>query len=90
MRPPAAAGQPHHPPGPGDSQVPVLVSSDLSGMIMSGGQSNKLTTGILFQGILAFGNYYALFKLTRDYLILSKIYKAEKLLIERFSASFQS
>jgi len=45
---------------------------------------------LISQGILAFGNYYALFKLTRDYLILSKIYKAEKLLIERFSASFQS
>ena len=45
---------------------------------------------LYFQGILAFGNYYTLFKLTRDYLILSKIYKAEKLLIERFSSSFQS
>ena len=44
----------------------------------------------MFQGILAFGNYYTLFKLTRDYLILSKIYKAEKVLIERFSSSMQS
>jgi len=45
---------------------------------------------LISQGILAFGNYYTLFKLTRDYLILSKVYKAEKLLIERFSSSFQS
>jgi len=44
---------------------------------------------LISQGILAFGNYYTLFKLTRDYLILSKIYKAEQMLIERFSPSSQ-
>ena len=66
----------------GDVTQPM--SQIISGMMMSDGKSNKLTTLIFFQGILAFGNYYALFKLTRDYLILSKIYKAEKLLIERF------
>jgi len=44
---------------------------------------------LISQGILAFGNYYTLFKLTRDYLILSRIYKAEKLLIERYNPSFQ-
>ena len=37
-----------------------------------------------FQGILAFSNYYTLFKLARDYLILSKIYKAEQVLLDRF------
>ena len=45
---------------------------------------------LISQSILAFGNYYTLFKLTRDYLILSKIYKAEQMLIERFSPSLQS
>ena len=44
---------------------------------------------LLSQGILAFGNFYILFKLTRDYLILSKIYKAEQMLIEKFSPSYQ-
>lgn len=39
---------------------------------------------LLFQGILAFSNYYTLFKLARDYLILSKIYKAEQVLLDRF------
>jgi len=39
---------------------------------------------LISQGILAFSNYYTLFKLARDYLILSKIYKAEQVLLDRF------
>jgi len=39
---------------------------------------------LISQGILAFSNYYTLFKLARDYLILSKIYKAEQILLDRF------
>lgn len=45
---------------------------------------------LLSQGILAFSNYYTLFKLARDYLILSKIYRAEQMLLERFSPSLQN
>jgi hypothetical protein len=45
---------------------------------------------LISQGILTFSNYYTLFKLSRDYLILSKVYKAEQMLLERFSPSYQS
>jgi len=45
---------------------------------------------LITQAIMAFSNYYTLFKLTRDYLILSKIYKAEQLLLDRFSPTFQN
>merc|ERR1719187_3238271 len=38
---------------------------------------------LLSQGILIFSNYYTLFKLTRDYLVLSKIYRAEQMMQEK-------
>jgi len=38
---------------------------------------------LLSQGILLFSNYYTLFKLTRDYLVLSKIYRAEQMMQEK-------
>jgi len=44
---------------------------------------------LISQAILAFSNYYTLFKLARDYLILSKIYKAEQMLLDRFSPAQQ-
>jgi len=42
---------------------------------------------LLSQAILLFSNYYTLFKLTRDYLVLSKIYRAEQLMQEKITVN---